>query len=164
MEFDQLWYELSCLGGFWETTLKIYRQWILSCHRINFLPLLLSKKSLVIPIKMCCFFTNSISFCLFFFSRTTAAASNGTAAAGAAVPANKNGESSGKNAISAALNSAQSAQRREDIRLTKMMLIIFLSFLVRKEAYNWIIFHLFSHGILYYLDTKVWKICIFDSV
>jgi hypothetical protein len=53
-----------------------------------------------------------------------------------ATPANKNGESSGKNAISAALNSAQSAQRREDIRLTKMMLIIFLSFLVRKEAYN----------------------------
>jgi hypothetical protein len=84
---------------------------------------------------MCCFLTNSISFYLLFFSRTAAAA-NGTAAAGAAALANKNGESSGKNAISAALNSAQSAQRREDIRLTKMMLIIFLSFLVRKEAYN----------------------------
>jgi len=45
-------------------------------------------------------------------------------------PANKNGEASGKNTISAALNAAQSAQRREDIRLTKMMLTIFLCFLV----------------------------------
>ena len=62
-------------------------------------------------------------------NRTTTAAAS--PAVSTAVPAsNKNGESSGKNAISAALNAAQSAQRREDIRLTKMMLTIFLCFLV----------------------------------
>ena len=39
----------------------------------------------------------------------------------------QNGASDAKNS---ALNAAQSAQRREDIRLTKMMLTIFLCFLV----------------------------------
>ena len=110
----------------------------LSPNQFSFL---YKKKAKSSQLKCVVFLPTQFRF-VFFFSRTTAAASNGTAAAGAATPANKNGESSGKNAISAALNSAQSAQRREDIRLTKMMLIIFLSFLVRKEAYNWIIFHL----------------------
>ena len=40
---------------------------------------------------------------------------------------NPNGDSK---AINSVLNAAQSAQRREDIRLTKMMLTIFLCFLV----------------------------------
>ena len=103
----------------------------LSPNQFSFL---YKKKAKSSQLKCVVFLPTQFRF-VFFFSRTTAAA-------GAATPANKNGESSGKNAISAALNSAQSAQRREDIRLTKMMLIIFLSFLVRKEAYNWIIFHL----------------------
>ena len=40
-----------------------------------------------------------------------------------------NGSGNGK-AVTSVLNAAQSAQRREDIRLTKMMLTIFLCFLV----------------------------------
>ena len=40
------------------------------------------------------------------------------------------GRQNGSDAKNTALNAAQSAQRREDIRLTKMMLTIFLCFLV----------------------------------
>ena len=67
-------------------------------------------------------------------SATSGGQQQAASQASAAVPSatkSKNGDSSNtKNAISAALNAAQSAQRREDLRLTKLMLTIFLSFLV----------------------------------